>query len=91
MGAAIHHIEDPSHFMTFHNISQHFTYIECVIRGIFSRDVCPVQSSGVEQWLQRHPEAGSSWPSPSRSSYYSGGRGGRVGLQGAALLPRVEP
>ena len=23
----------------------------------------PIKHSGSEQWLQRHPEAGSSWPS----------------------------
>ena len=27
------------------------------------KDICPIQSSGAEQWLQRRPEAGSSWPS----------------------------
>jgi len=27
-----------------------------------------------EQWLQRHPEAGSSWPSCPKASYYEGQR-----------------
>jgi len=30
---------------------------------------CPISSSGAEQWLQRHPEADSSWPSWPETAY----------------------
>ena len=42
-------------------------------RGLSSDDVFQEtsarQSSGAEQWLQRHTEAGSSWPSWPEASY----------------------
>ena len=39
-------------------------------RGHILRDIYPTQSSGVEQWLQRHPEAGSFWPGWPKASYH---------------------
>ena len=43
------------------------------------RLLTPYEACGAEQWLQRHPEAGSSWPSWPKASYardVCGGAGG---------------